>query len=70
MKATLVTNCNDWEGLYINGELVDQGHRINIKKWIGKITDLEEMEVTSEWLGEEVGNLPDSLEDIPEWAVL
>ncbi len=70
MAAVLVTNCDDWEGLYIDGVLVEECHKINFKDWVGKISELTEVEVTSEWLGEDVGSLPSSISDIPKWAIL
>lgn len=60
---TLVTNYDDWEGVYLDGKIVDQGHRIDwreVLKSLGHIVKYEEAD--SAWLSER-GCLPKKLED-------
>jgi hypothetical protein len=66
MKTKLVTNHNDWEGLYIDGKLVIEGHSISLLDFARATgIDLEQVAVSTEWLGETVGNLPKSFGKIP-----
>lgn len=70
MKITLVTNNDDWEGIYFDGVCVDQGHSLRmmfvLDQLIGKtIGVVEELEVDNEWLREESsGYLPLNLSDV------
>jgi hypothetical protein len=76
-KAILL-KVEDWEGLYINGELVQEGHTLNegtsrvkyfiklAKKYNFKIEDMEELYCTEE--DEESvmdwGNFPKNIKDL------
>lgn len=70
MKATLVFSDDyDWEGLYLDNKLVQQGHRIDpydmLVFWhkTGAILDeRESVEVSGDWL-EAWGALPATLEE-------
>lgn len=65
---TLVTNHNDWEGLYVDGVLHTQGHTVRLRDLAAAAGfDLEVKDV-SFWLGHEVTHLPDNLKDIPKGA--
>lgn len=63
----------DWEGLYINGELVEEGHSLNWRRVISKhflgdsfyIESMEDIEVKGKWLSEE-GSFPILLEELLE----
>jgi hypothetical protein len=64
MKIRLVTNYDDWEGLYVDGKLVEERHTIrlcDLAKAVG--LDYEEDEVRYEWLAER-GSLPGRYEDV------
>ncbi len=67
---TLVSNGDDWEGLYIDGVLVNEGHTITLGD-LAEAFDcrLTRVDVLSDWLGGEVGRLPDKLTDIPKTAI-
>ena len=62
---------SDWEALYVNGELVDEGHRISA---VGVLDYLNGMRVQdaitteikladSDWL-EDRGSFPDTLDEV------
>lgn len=72
MKLVIVfSEAGDWEGLYINGELVEEGHSLNWRRVISKhflrdsfyIEGMEDIEVKGEWLSEE-GSFPILLEEL------
>jgi hypothetical protein len=55
---------DDWVGIYKNGVLVEEGHRIpidNLFEILGVKFDI--IHADQEWL-EEFGNLPDKIEDV------
>jgi hypothetical protein len=60
---TLVTNYDDWEGIYIDGKILDQGHDINWKEVLSNLGfELKIQEADYDWLAEQ-GALPDKLEN-------
>lgn len=66
-KITIVSNGDDWEGLYLDGVLVDEGHEITplaLAEALG--LENERVYVSYQWLGEKVSNLPEKLNKIPE----
>ncbi len=72
-SITLVTNGDDWEGLYINGVLMIEGHQITLRDLVDALdlgVSLDQVEVTTKYLGEEVTSLPEKLSTIPERAVV
>lgn len=69
MTAILVTNCDDWEALYINGELYTQDHKIKrgvFRKVKGKLL---QQEISYDYTSS-CGYLPEKYEDIPKDAFL
>ncbi len=60
----ILVRCDDWEGLYKNGELLDEGHDIDLAKHLG----IERVYVNQEWVEEKV-NFPNKLSDIPEEVI-
>jgi hypothetical protein len=63
----IVGNGDDWEGIYVDGILQMEDHTLtagDIIRILG--IKAERKEVSSEWLGGEVGSLPERLSDIPE----
>lgn len=65
-KAILVTNYVDWEGLYIDGKLVTEGHRIRKEDLLGHFgITLDTIETAEGWL-ESRGKLPENLSDVEE----
>lgn len=69
-KITVASNYNDWEGVYVNGKLIQEHHHIDwpaLLKHLG--FEYESLEITDqEWL-ENLGSLPEKLEDIPKTAL-
>jgi hypothetical protein len=60
---TLVTNYDDWEGLYLDGEMIEQGHKINWEDVLSYLNfNLETKEADYDWLADE-GALPEKIED-------
>jgi hypothetical protein len=68
----ILCECDDWEGIYINGKLDYEGHRIHNGVWIDLIKKYGafSQKVESYWVSEDYlhdrGNLPDKFEDIPK----
>jgi hypothetical protein len=74
MKVTLVRGLDDseWEGLYLNGRLVEQGHHISLVTAMQRIqmrqtasfdctpVEFEVIDADSVWL-ESIGWLPDDI---------
>lgn len=69
-EYVLVTNDEDWEGMYINGKLEEEDHRISIASKKYRDKDVKIVIVDCEWLGGTVGNLPPALTDIPVDCIL
>lgn len=61
-KMTIVQG-DDWEGLYVDGKLVEETHQIDWRaRWV-KLMGAETVEADYEWL-ENRGTLPENLEDV------
>jgi hypothetical protein len=60
----------DWAGLYIDGELDDQNHSLDVGMVLEALYDRGLIEYESyivpEEAWDELGHLPDEFEDIPE----
>jgi hypothetical protein len=65
-KITLV-RADDWRGLYIDGKLVEEGHRVDTIDVLTRLgIDAEQFWANDEWLCDR-GRLPEDLKDvIPE----
>lgn len=64
MKTVTIVNADDWMGLYIDGELVYEGHSIEeetLLKYVG--VNCDSFWVDDNWITER-GNLPSRLEDV------
>jgi len=63
-QITIVDNHDDWMGIYVDGELVHEEHRIRLKDGLEALgIDFEEIFPDGRWLYE-VGRLPKKLEDV------
>jgi len=63
MKVVRVTD-GDWEGYYVDGELVIQDHIVDANRLIEALgIEIEELDCDMEWLAAE-GHLPEKLEDV------
>lgn len=70
-KITIVTNHNDWEELYLDGVLFDEGHEISPKSIAQALgLEFEQVSVSSTYLGETVVALPEKLNKIPKKAII
>lgn len=53
-EVKILTNCDDWEALFVNGKLVDQQHKIRIQDLVQyNPMNLERVELSNEgceWL--------------------
>jgi hypothetical protein len=66
MKITLVTNHDDWEGIYIDGKLYTEGHRVGLEDLAEALKlDFEKITADCKWLLNSCG-LPADLEDVVE----
>lgn len=81
MKIQIVTG-EDWQGLYINNVLEDDGHSLSVNIVVKQIADYINQlgvedgiscyfyEIDQEWM-EEQGGLPQDFNDIPkDWLTL
>lgn len=59
----LVTNDEDWKGIYLDGKLVDQGHSLHIDKVLKIFGDALGVQVNHRVI-EIDGYLPESLSDV------
>lgn len=66
-----VTNHEDWEGIYIDGVLCAQDHRVSLADLAAALgLKLTTIAVSCDWLGDTVCQLPAKLEDIPSTAIV
>jgi hypothetical protein len=69
MKRTVtVVRGDDWSGLYIDGVLVEEGHRLGVEDVLEVVRhlgpfDVETVDADQEWLESE-GNLPKLLGEV------
>ncbi len=66
MNKLLILTADDWEGLFIDGKLVTEGHSIPLYEFcevLGIKVDFKE--VDDEYMCE-MGSFPQNLDEIPE----
>lgn len=62
--ATIIDNGDDWVGVYIDGKLVTQGHRIDPRELLKQLGYfVESPEPDYEWM-DDVSYLPEDLKDV------
>lgn len=64
----LVSNGDDWEGVYLNDKLICQAHAVSVGSLLSSlkaegVIDASSLECDKDWLGGE-GLLPDSFDDV------
>lgn len=70
-KITIVSNGDDWEGLYLDSVLFCQDHSITAKDLARALgLEMDKVYVDCEWLGGEVASLPEKLNKIPKKAII
>lgn len=70
-KITIVSNGDDWEGLYLDGVLFEEDHKIRVRHLAEALgLEIETVEVSRRWLGEKVTSLPEKLSAIPKKVIL
>ena len=70
-KITIVSNGDDWEGLYLDGVLFEEDHKIRVRHLAEALDlEIETVEVSPRWLGEKVVSLPEKLSAIPKKVIL
>jgi len=70
-KITIVSNGDDWEGLYLDGVLFAQGHEIHVHHLAEALDlEIETVKVSPYWLGEVITSLPEKLDKIPKKVIL
>ncbi len=63
-KVVFATSNDGWEGIYVNGELKVQGHRLEVTDAFRAAgLDFDRIEVDDEWLFK-VRQLPDQFKDV------
>ena len=69
MSTLTLVGCTsgDWEGAYIDGVLVDEGHSVDLINIIQLrvMLDIVQTEVQSDWLEEVGGTFPPFIDHIP-----
>jgi hypothetical protein len=64
-KLTIVSNCDDWEGFYVNNKLKLEGHSLRLDQVLEVLGfTVEYIECDNQWLYEYGGTLPTNLEDV------
>jgi hypothetical protein len=64
MKTHTIAQADDWSGLYVDGELVYQGHSIPIHVVFEVLgASVQRVEVDLDWIHAR-GDLPDKLADV------
>lgn len=64
-KLLVVIEGDDWVGLYVNGLLQSEGHSLHWPTILRRLgMDVQTYEVHDEWLLEQSGSLPRTLEDV------
>lgn len=77
MNEAVYAMGNDWEGFYINGKLVDEGHHLEFDFIIPKVISENVKTYRSKWINLEwldwYGSFPENIEDVvwddQEWEV-
>lgn len=70
-KITIVSNGDGWEGLYLDGVLFAEDHKIRVHHLADALDlEIETVEVSRRWLGEKVTSLPEKLSAIPKKVIL
>lgn len=63
-KITIVTNEDDWEGLYVDGKIVVQDHKLRVEDVLAALgIYAETVTCDHDWLLN-FGYLPNNLEDV------
>jgi hypothetical protein len=63
-KITIVTNEDDWEGLYIDGKIVVQDHKLSVYDVLLALDIIpEDITCDHDWLLR-IGYLPNDLKDV------
>jgi hypothetical protein len=63
-RQIVIAYGDDWEGLYVDGVLAEEGHSISVHHFCKALgIDLEQKAVDTDWL-EKGGRLPDRFEDV------
>jgi hypothetical protein len=66
-EITIVTNYDDWEGLYVNGVLSKEGHKIRLNDVLEKLgVTAQYIEFDNSWIEQQGGRLPARLNDVKE----
>lgn len=74
MTKITVASADDWIGVYADGELIHEGHSVDLTYFISYIMPLaginlgwEVKNADEDWLVEDVGNFPTDLAEV-KWA--
>ena len=65
-KNITIVSGDDWQGLYLNGELLDQGHSANLREVLKSLGyNVENIYIEQEEIWEELGNsCPNDLDHV------
>ncbi|MOA10828.1 hypothetical protein D3C78_1307350 [compost metagenome] len=73
MKINIVI-ADDWEGLYLNNRLIEEGHKIKRLELVGVMKEFNTFDVEEQWLNnagieavERIGSLPSKYDDIARY---
>lgn len=69
MKQFAIVTADDWQGIYVNGKLVDETHRLRLSDILSILgVDYDDISVDQDWM-ESHGHLPKDFRDIPEEVI-
>lgn len=64
MKKITIVNGDDWQGLYVDGRLIREDHRLQVDEVLISLGyDLKNLEADGKWL-DITGSLPSDLKDV------
>jgi hypothetical protein len=65
-KSLAWVHCDDWEGLYVNGKLIREGHGIEIDDIPTDVlgVEIESIYPNDDWL-KDGGRMPENLDEVP-----
>lgn len=66
MKHIVLITADDWQGIYVNGKLMDENHSLSLRMVLEILgVEFSDFTVDQEWM-ENHGHLPENLSDVPE----
>jgi len=62
----IIVIADDWEGLYVNGRLIEEGHKVKRSELIQTMKEFNTFNVEEKWLNNEGIEVVESLGSMPK----